>query len=175
MVDARTTLWKDAMSVWKEAELSKSRLNISPFKTKSWIYFPILKSEGIANRGFYEGGAEYGSSVITYGEAVGFSWKLPAGVASVSQIYNRVSYPSASLFEGIDFSLNTATNRLVFSFDPFLNINFATRDKLNSKGVQDRELAMWLYLPKIDQKSVQQIYGLPIGVDGQSGEAYKGH
>lgn len=174
LVDARTTLWKDAMSVWKEAELSKSRLNISPFKSKSWIYFPILKSEGIANRGFYEGGAEYGSSVITYGEAVGFSWKLPDGVASVSQIYNRISYPSASLFEGIDFSLNTANNRLVFSFDPFLNTNFATRDKLNSNGVQDRELAMWLYLPKIDQKSVQQIYGLPIGVDGQSGEAYKG-
>ena len=174
LVDARTTLWKDALLVWKEAELSKSRLGISPFKSKSWVYFPILKSEGIANRGFYEGGAVYGSSTISYGEAVGFSWKLPAGVTSVSQIYNRVSYPSASLFEGVDFSLNTSNNRLVFSFDPFLNINFATRDKLNSKGVQDRELAMWLYLPKIDQRSVQQIYGLPIGIDGKSGDAYKG-
>jgi len=174
LVGARTTLWKDALNVWKEAELSKSRLAISSFKSKSWMYYPILKSEGIANRGFYEGGASYGASTITYGEAIGFSWKLPAGVASVSQIYNRISYPSASLFEGVDFSLNTSTNRLVFNSDPFLNINFASRDKLNSSGAQDRELAMWMHLPKMDQKSVQQIYGLPIGIDGRSGEAYKG-
>ena len=43
LVDARTTLWKDAMSVWKEAELSKSRLNISPFQDKELDILSYIK------------------------------------------------------------------------------------------------------------------------------------
>jgi hypothetical protein len=173
LVDARNTLWQASLSTWQEAEKSKSRFAISPFKIKTWSYFPIFKSKGISVEGVFGGGATYGGQGLAYGQTAGASWSLTGGLASVSQIYNRISNPSASLYEGIDFSIDPVANRLVFNTNPFSDSRFATKDVIDASGNSDTELALWLYSAKFDLKSIQQIYGLPIGVDGASSEDYK--
>lgn len=97
LVDARNTLWKASMSAWKDAENSKSRFSISPFKIKTWVYFPILKSKGVSINSTFGGGGSYGGPSLTYGQSAGTAWDLPDGLSGVSQIYNRLSGPSASL------------------------------------------------------------------------------
>ena len=172
IVDARINLWQDAVEVWNEAVNSKSRFTISPLKTKSWTYFSIIKGKGVATESSFGGGGSYGASAISYGATKGIAWALPDGIKGVSQIYNRISSPSASLFEGVDYTINKLTGQIVFVRDPFINSKFATRDVIVD-GVTDQEMALWLYRPKIDQRSVQQIFGLPIGLDGESDEYYK--
>lgn len=173
IVDARTGLWKDSLEAWEEAERSKNRFTISPVKTKSWIYFRLLKSKGVATQSSFGGGGSYGGSSINFGTTSGPAWYLPDGVKGVSQIYNRISSPSASFFEGVDYSINTLTGQIVFNKDPFVNPKFAVRD-ITLGGFNDQEMALWLYRPKVDQRSVQQIFGLPVGLDGESDEYYRG-
>lgn len=173
LVDARNTLWQASLSTWQEAEKSKSRFSISPFKIKTWSYFPILKSEGVSVEGVFGGGGAYGGAGLAYGQSAGASWLMTDGLASVSQIYNRTSGPSASLYEGLDFFIDPVANRIIFKSDPFSDSRFATKEIMDAAGNSNTELALWLYNAKFDLKSIQQIYGLPIGVDGSSSEDYK--
>jgi len=173
IVDARIVLWKDVFEAWEEAVRSKSRFNINPLKTKSWVYFRMLKSNGVSTQSSFGGGGSYGISSINFGTTTGPSWKLPSDIKGVSQIYNRISAPSASFFEGVDYSINSLTGHIVFNKDPFLKPKFAVRD-VTVNGLPDQEMALWLYRPKVDQRSIQQIYGLPIGLDGESNDDYKG-
>ena len=173
LVDARTTLWQASLSTWQEAERSKSRFDISPFKIKTWSYFPILKSQGISVEGVFGAGGKYGGQGLVYGQTAGASWPLTDSLSRVSQIYNRTSGPSASLYEGLDFTIDSVANRIVFKVNPFSDNRFATKDVIDASGNSDTELALWLYNAKFDLRSIQQIYGLPIGVDGASSEDYK--
>ena len=97
LVYARNTLWQQARDEWEDAYRAKSRLLITPVTSKNWLYFPIMKSKGSSTKNNYGGGRHYGESEYQYGVSVGYSWDLPEGVVSVSQIYNRISDPSSSL------------------------------------------------------------------------------
>ena len=173
LVSARATLWKESNSSWVEAGKSKSRHAVSPLRLKSWLYFPIKRSEGISPKGFYEGGGAYGTSLL-YGRTPGLTWRLPPGVLGASQIYNRITYPSVSLFEGIDYSIDPKLGLIQFKENPFSNTNIAYSEAALDDLTTDREIALWIHNAKIDQKSVQLLFGLPIGVDGRSSEEYKG-
>lgn len=175
LVDARNTLWQASLLTWQEAEKSKSRFAISPFKIRTWSYFSILSSQGTSVEGVFGGGGayEYDGRGLAYGQTTGASWPLMEGLASVNQIYNRTSSPSASLYGGLDFSIDPVANKIIFKTNPFLDNRFATKQVVNASGDYDTELALWLHNARFDLKSIQQIYGLPIGVDGASGEDYK--
>ena len=173
LVYSRNTLWQQARDGWNEVYRTKSRLIIDPVSLKNWIYMPIIKSKGATTKNSYGGGRAYGASEYQYGVSVGYAWDLPASVTSVSQIYNRVSYPSASLIETIDFYIDKDAGKIVFKTDPFSNSNFAVSSINNQDGTTDTQLAMWAFRPKIDKRSIQLIYGEPIGVDGKSTPEYK--
>ena len=172
LVAARSTLWKESNSSWVEAGKSKSRHDISPLKPKSWLYFPIKRSEGVSPKGFYEGGGAYGTSLL-YGRTPGLTWRLPPGVLGASQIYNRITYPSVSLFEGIDYSIDPKLGLIQFKENPFNNPGIAYSESALDDLTTDREIALWIHNAKLDQQSMQLIFGLPIGVDGRSNEEYK--
>ena len=173
LVYARNTLWQQARDEWEDAYRAKSRLLITPVTSKNWLYFPIMKSEGSSTKNNYGGGRHYGESEYQYGVSVGYSWDLPEGVVSVSQIYNRISDPSSSLIETLDFYIDDKLNKIVFNQDPFSNSTFAVSNVNNLDGTFDKQLAMWAFNPKIDKRSIQLIYGTPIGADGKSTEDYK--
>jgi len=173
LVYARNTLWQQARDEWEDAYRAKSRLLITPVTSKNWLYFPIMKSEGSSTKNNYGGGRHYGESEYQYGVSVGYSWDLPEGVVSVSQIYNRISDPSSSLIETLDFYIDYKLNKIVFNQDPFSNSTFAVSNVNKLDGTYDKQLAMWAFNPKIDKRSIQLIYGTPVGVDGKSTEDYK--
>lgn len=173
LVSARNTLWQQIRDYWEEIYRTKSRQLINPLSTKSWLYFPILKSNGTSTKDNYGGYRHYGDSAFLYGKSVGYAWDLPSGVASVSQIYNRVADPSLSLIEGIDFVIDSKLNKIVFNSDPFLNESLAKTNVNNKDGTSDFQLSMWMFRPKIDKRSIQDIYGIPVGVDGDSNDSYK--
>lgn len=173
LLSSRATLWQQARDTWNEVYRTKSRHLIDPLAVKNWMYFPILKSTGVALTKLLGGGGSYGDSAFNYGETDGYAWDLPKGVLSLSQIYNRISDPSASLIEGIDFYVDDKIGKIVFSVDPFSNPKFAITPVNNRDGAEDTLLALWIYRPKIDNQSIQLIYGQPIGVDGKSSQEYK--
>ena len=173
LVYSRNTLWQQARDEWEEVYRTKSRLLIDPVSSKNWLYFPLMKSEGSTTKNNYGGGKSYGASEYQYGVSVGYAWDLPAGVTSVSQIYNRISDPSTGLIETIDFYIDHELNKIIFNLDPFTNPNFAAATVNNQDGTTDTQLALLAFRPKIDKRSIQLIYGEPIGIDGRSTPEYK--
>ncbi len=173
LVSARSTLWQQARDEWEEVYRTKSRHLIDPFSIKNWLYFPILKSQGITTTKLFGGGRSYGDSTFNYGDIIGYAWDLPTDVVSLSQIYNRISDPSVSMFEGIDFKIDTGLNKIIFNKDPFSNGGFANQTVNNQDGTTDELLALWAFRPKIDKRSIQLIYGQPIDIDGRSSPEYK--
>jgi hypothetical protein len=173
LVSSRNTLWQQVRDYWEEVYRTKSRQLIDPLSTKSWQHFPILKSEGTSTKDNYGGSRRYGDSAFSYGKSVGYAWDLPQGVVSVSQIYNRVTDPSLSLIEGVDFVIDRKLNKIVFNADPFLNDSLPKLTVNSKDGTSDVQLSLWMFRPKIDRRSIQDIYGIPVGVDGESNNAYK--
>lgn len=173
LVYSRNTLWQQARDEWNEVYRTKSRLLIDPVSLKNWMYMPLMKSKGTTTKNNYGGGKSYGDSEYQYGVSVGYAWDLPASITSVSQIYNRISDPSVSLIETIDFYIDRDLGKIIFKTDPFSNPNFAVLTVNNQDGTTDIQLAMWAFRPKIDKRSIQLIYGEPIGVDGNSTPEYK--
>lgn len=174
IVASRSKLWRQALISWEEAVKSRSRKEITSYSTSVWVRVFLDKSKGASVINDYKGKSKYGNTpYIKYGEISGASWDLPIGIVGVSQIYNRVSEPSASLFETIDYSIDSRSNRIVFKVNPFNNTRFPRDLITNNDGSVDERLSMWFHMAKIDKKAVQRFYGIPIGIDGVSGESYK--
>ena len=174
IVSSRSKLWQQALISWEEAVKSRSRKDITSYSTSIWVRVVLDKSKGASVLNDYKGKSKYGNTpYIKYGEISGASWDLPIGVVGVSQIYNRVSEPSASLFETIDYNIDRRSNRIVFKINPFNNAKFPRELITNNDGTVDEQLTMWFHMAKIDKKAVQRFYGVPIGIDGESGDSYK--
>lgn len=173
LISSRTTLWQQARDTWDETYRTKSRHLIDHLSIKNWLYYPILKSKGITTTKLFGGGKSYGDSTFNYGEIEGYAWDLPDSVLHFSQVYNRVSDPSVSFIEGIDFYVDNEIGKVVFADDPFNNNKFATVTVNNQDGTSDTLLALWVYRPKIDKQSIQLIYGQPIDINGRSTPEYK--
>ena len=174
IVASRSKLWRQALVSWEEAVKSRSRKDIDSYSTSIWVRVFLDKSKGASVINDYKGKSKYGNTpYIKYGEISGASWDLPIGIVGVSQIYNRVSEPSASLFETVDYNIDHRSNRIVFKINPFNNTKFPRELITNNDGSVDEQLSMWFHMAKIDKKAVQRFYGMPIGIDGVSGESYK--
>ena len=173
LVASRNTLWQQSRDSWDEVYRTKARELIDPLSRKNWLYYPILKSKGTTLKNNFGGGRSYGDSAFNYGKSVGYVWDLPEGVVEVSQIYNRLSEPSLSFIEGIDFVIDRKLKKIVFNEDPFERSEFAKTVVNNKDGTSDTQLAMWMFGAKYDKSSIQSIYGEPIGVSGPSTEGYK--
>lgn len=173
LVTSRNTLWQQARDSWEEVYRTKSRHLIDPLSRKNWLYFTILKSKGTTLKNNYGGGRSYGDSTFVYGKSIGFVWDLPEGVSEVSQIYNRISDPSLSYVEGLDFHIDKKLKKIVFNEDPFEKEGFAKTVVNNRDGTSDIQVSMWMFNPKIDKGSIQAIYGEPLGVIGPSTLGYK--
>jgi hypothetical protein len=151
IVSSRSKLWQQALISWEEAVKSRSRKDITSYSTSIWVRVVLDKSKGASVLNDYKGKSNYGNvPYIKYGEISGASWDLPIGVVGVSQIYNRVSEPSASLFETIDYNIDRRSNRIVFKINPFNNAKFPRELITNNDGSVDEQLTMWFHMAKID-------------------------
>lgn len=156
---------------------SVSRQNIPVFHKEDWYALTIRESELNNSEALI---ARYGAE-YTYADGLAYGQKAsnlfyavpkPAGLETVSVIFNRIAVPSVEYILNIDFTITP--DLLVFRENPFTNPLVPKRDKLNNAGaIVDRECTLWLYRGDWDKNYLYDQFGYALKLNLKSSEAYK--
>lgn len=100
-----------------------------------------------------------------------FSFPLPAGLADVAQLFNRITFPTGVLFKNTDFLIDVERGALVFARNPFENPVFTKRPAADN--ADDEELTLWGFCGKFDYDTVFNQFAYAVGVKLRTSQAYK--
>jgi len=167
-----------------DAQAAVSRFEVPVNQTDIWFNLVLQESEmnGEAvdlNR--YGAGFVYGNQPGTgeqyqYGIPHGiglYSFVLPEGLRVAPLICNRITEPSVTLVEGLDYYLDTEAGVLHFRENPFDNELIATRDIFTGADLTDREVSLWLFRGQFDLDYIFQHFGYVLGIDLPGTLSYK--
>jgi hypothetical protein len=147
------------------ASLSRSRLPL--LHTDNWYCLRLRASEKnrtVANLARHDGQFTYADGLV-YDQPLDTRyhvWPLPAGLADVLVISNRITSPSLTWSRGVDFFLDNGA--IWFRQDPFADERVGQREIYVDGRVQDREATLWLYRSGWDRDAVHTQYGYAVGL-----------
>lgn len=156
-----------------EAVSSLSRQEVPVFHRENWYLLELLESELTSQPLSYGAGATY-SDGYKYGDAAratNFRWELPAGFTAVPAIFNRITTPSVSLIQGVDYTV--ADGHIDFAANPFNNSLIAIRNVYENGEVVDRAAGLWLYRSQQDLDHIYTHFGYILNLDLVSSESYR--
>lgn len=126
------------------------------------------------NRPHYDGEFDYTIDGINYGEELSVgqpAWPLPEGWHDFPILTNRLSAPSQTLVNGIDYRL--AEGSIVFRVDPFELENTSRRTVFENGEAVDEELTLWAFDLQINRNHVFEQFGYLFNLDLPSSEPAK--
>lgn len=154
-VAARGELEQQGFVNLQEAADAISRLTVPVFHTER--HYQLSLQEGSrdtteAAQLRFGGDGVFGASAHLYGRAQVEHWAfpLPADLVDVHLITNRVTDPSLTLVNGIDFVINATQSTITFKQNPFDNELFVQSDVMTGDVVTDKEINLWLHNAKFD-------------------------
>jgi hypothetical protein len=99
------------------------------------------------------------------------SFTLPSDIRHISLACNRITSPSATLTQGVDFIIDSG--RIVFRDDPFQNPLFLTEPVYNDAGeVVDSTLDIWLCDVSEEWDYMSVHHGFVVGLQRASSESF---
>lgn len=131
-----------------EAQAAVSRHTLPCFRTARW--YPLrIRESGRSVAGVRYGEDRVYGDGLAYGDASASTYPLPTGLIHVPQIYNRLTAPTVSWLDTIDYSVDSRFGLLRFRVDPFTDLRFVP-DEITENGVViDREIILWAHGPDI--------------------------
>lgn len=100
-----------------------------------------------------------------------FSFPLPAGLADVMQLFNRITFPTGALIKNSDFFIDTNRDAIVFAQDPFTNPVFTKRPAPDN--ATDEELTLWGFCGQFDYNTVFNQFAYAVGIKLRTSQGYK--
>lgn len=89
-----------------------------------------------------------------------YEFPLPRDLVECPWLFNRISAPSCSLCCGIDFTVDTARQVLVFQENPFDDSRLPQRFVFDGDGnVVDTECELWLFRGGFDRQYNSRLFG----------------
>jgi len=166
----------------QEAVNALSRLEVPVFHTDNWHLYTIKASERNSSLLKYGDGAVYGNQPATgtlykYGVAQGggptSSFPAPENLANAPLIFNRITEPTATLVQGVDYVRQDG--QIVFRSNPFTDDNGRYNPRTVYEGADpvDEEIDLWVFHGSYDKDYIWTHYGHVIGLDLESSEDYK--
>jgi hypothetical protein len=101
-----------------------------------------------------------------------FVFPLPEKLADVGQFFNRITFPTAALLNGVDFVIDRKRGVIVFKQNPYTNPAFLRRIVV-SDGTEDEEITLWGFCGKFDYDWVFNQFAYAVGVKLQTSQGYK--
>lgn len=101
-----------------------------------------------------------------------FYFPLPEKLVDVGQLFNQITFPTASLVRNVDFAIAANRGALVFLTDPFENPAFVKRAVVTD-GAPDEEITLWGFFGKFDYDYVFNQFAYAIGVQLKTSQGYK--
>ena len=100
-----------------------------------------------------------------------FSFPLPTNLIDITQLFNRITFPTSALFKNIDFLIDLERGAIVFDKDPFENPAFIRRP--SAERVGDEELTLWGFCGKFDYDNVFNQFAYAVGIKLRTSQGYK--
>lgn len=100
-----------------------------------------------------------------------FSFPLPPSLADVTQLFNRITFPTGVLIKNSDFLIDVARGALIFAQDPFENPVFTKRPAPDN--ADDEELTLWGFCGKFDYNTVFNQFAYAVGIKLRTSQSYK--
>jgi hypothetical protein len=101
-----------------------------------------------------------------------FSFPAPTALHNVRQVFNKITFPTAVMLNGVDFVVDSSSHAIRFTSNPFTNDNFI-RKPLTSDGTTDEEITLWGFCGEFDYNYVFQQFAYVIGLQLKSSDGYK--
>lgn len=155
-----------------------SRFDVPVFHTDNWYFLQFRESE---RNSAAVAVPDYGDAGVTYADGdsygtprtLGNIFSAPAGLASAPLILNRITAPSVTLTEGIDYSLDRRRGTISFVTNPFDNPLIAKRTIFINGVAADREIGLWVFHGKFDLAQIYAQFGYVLGLKLASSEGYR--
>lgn len=100
-----------------------------------------------------------------------FSFPLPENLADVTQLFNRITFPTGMLSKNVDFLIDVDRGALVFAQDPFANPAFVRRPAAGA--TDDEELTLWGFCGQFDYEYVFSQFAYAVSLKLRTSQGYK--
>lgn len=162
-----------------ELVASMSRYEVPLFHRDNWYLLTLKQSErNGAKTSLYR----YGDAGIQYGGPLHYdvpavrelhTFPLPTKLANVGLIMNRITEPSVTLTQSLDYLVDIERDAIVFRSNPFDNPLIATRPVYENGEIIDYEAALWLFRGEFDFEHIYRQFGYILGLKLQSSKGYR--
>lgn len=161
-----------------EVAASLSRYDVPIFHEE--LIFPVairrsqINSTVTNTTRFDRAGERFNAQLLFDKPAQGelFSFPLPDKFRGANNFFNKLTYPTVTLAENIDFTVDLDRNALVFTNNPFDNPGFLRR-AITVDGVDDEEMTLWAFCGKFDYEYVFTQFAYALGIRLRSSQNYK--
>lgn len=160
-VAARAEEEQQAFRDLLETFASLCRLDVPLFHTDNWYLLTLKASERNSDPLRYDEDGMYGGPYF-YDVAPSrpvFAYPIPAELADVPVIFNRLTSPSLTLTRGVDFIIDRVNQRIVFREDPLESGLLAQREVFTDDQVTDTEGQLWLFTGQFDWRHAYTHFG----------------
>jgi len=157
---------------------SVSRFEVPIYHADSWYFLKLKESElnsaqtnllQYGESGIYGGSHRYGIP----GSSILYNFPLPMDLQAAPLIMNRITEPSVTLTQDVDFILDEQHGAISFRENPFSNPLVPIREIFNGNEIVDREAALWVFKAAFDFKHAYQHFGYVLGLRLASSELYR--
>lgn len=101
------------------------------------------------------------------------AFPVPADLGEARVVLNRITSPSVTLTESIDFVLDKVNNGIIFKENPFDNDMFVQNPVFRDGVIVDHEILLWVFKAGFDLEWVYRQFGYAIALKLSSSEGYK--
>lgn len=144
--------------LWYSLTLAQSALNESQY---------TLAKFGPNNGFLFGGNLQFG---VPQQQTL-FAFPLPSPIVNIPLIFNRISAPSVTLVNGIDYIIQDGF--IVFRANPFNNELIPQATVFADGAAVDATLVLWCFRAQEDRQYVYEQFGYVLGVQLPSSEDYK--
>lgn len=161
-----------------ELVAAMSRYEVPLFHTE--VITPIVLRKSTVNRTdknrarFNRGKYKFDGGVV-FDTHVGdnfFTFPAAEKLANVGQIFDKITFPTLTLLNNVDYFVDRDTNTISFVDNPFDNPGFA-RAAVTVDGVTDEEIVLWGFMGQFDYEYVLNQFAYALGIQLKTSQNYK--
>lgn len=162
-----------------EVVAALSRYDVPIFHEELLVPIVIKKSQV---NSLITNSAEFDRGDFRFGDLIKFdvpvssdlySFPIDPALRSVRQVFNKITFPTVVMLEGVDFIVDMSNRAIRFTSNPFENAGFIRRAIYADDVVADEEITLWGFCGQFDYNYVFNQFAYAVGVKLQSSEAYK--
>ena len=102
-----------------------------------------------------------------------FAFPVARELQAVKQVFNKLTFPTAVYFEGVDFFIDIDNAAIRFTTNPFENDAFLRRPIYSDNNVVDEEITLWGFCADFDYAYVFNQFAYAVGIHLKTSENYK--